>query len=153
MNPLTFNPAATEAWLRQPCPAIAEATRAECLGVDEEAFGPGLDGFLPALDDVLAAGPAGLDRRCDVTDVLLWLIPDGDILDQGALITVDLVDGIRLASSHQGVTAFADRGQRGIAAALAALAHIVDQVCLLVAGYERANPSTQPSACQRRRRR
>ena len=97
MTPVTFDTAAAVRWLRQPCPDLPEATRAECLGVDDELFGPGLEGFLPTIDNILAAEPAGLRYRADLTAVLLWRIPDGDALDQGALITVDLADGNRLS--------------------------------------------------------
>lgn len=136
---LTFDPAAAQAWLRQHS-GTDGLTRAESLGVDEEMFGRGLEGFLTTVDDVLAAGPDGLRRRADIGDVELWLIPDGDVLDQGALITVDLSNGVRLATLHQDIKDFADRDQLGIAAALSALAHIAHQVCQLLDTYQRANP-------------
>ena len=141
--PLTFDPAAAEAWLRQPSGPDG-LTRADSLGVDEDLFGRGLEGFLATIDDVLTAAPDGLRRRADIAGVMLWLIPDGDVLDQGALITVDLAGGLRLATPHQDIKDFADRDQRGIAAALSALAHIANQVCLLLDTYQRANPGYQP---------
>lgn len=101
-------------------------------------------GFLSTVDDVLAAGPAGLVRRLDVREVLLWRIPDGDVLDQGAVITVDLANGVRLATGHQDVKDFADRDARGIEAAVAALAHIAAQASALVRTYQRNNPAYQP---------
>jgi hypothetical protein len=137
---LTFDPAAADTWLRQSS-GTDGLTRAERLGVHEELFGQGVEGFLSTVDDVLNAGPHGLHRRADITDVLLWLIPDGDLLYQGALITVDLANGVRLASHHQDIKTFADPQQRGIAAALSALAHIANQVCLLLDTYQAANPS------------
>jgi len=140
MTAVTFDTAAAVRWLRQPCPDLPEATHAECLGIDDELFGPGLEGFLAAVDDVLAAEPAGLRYRADITAVLLWRIPDGDALDQGALITVDLADGNRLATLHQDIKDFADRRQRGIPAALSALAHTALQACLLLERYQRTHP-------------
>ncbi len=136
---LTFDPAAAQAWLRQPG-GTDGFTRAESLGVDEDLFGPGLEGFLATIDDLLTAGPDGLCRRADIGAVDLWLIPDGEVLDQGALITVDLSNGIRLATLHQDIKDFAGRDQRGIAAAISALAHIAHQACLLLNAYQRANP-------------
>lgn len=47
-------------------------------------------------------------------------------------VTVDLSNGLRLASLHQDIKDFADRDQRGFAAVLSALAHIADQASLLV---------------------
>jgi len=143
MTSLTFDATAATAWLRQPCPDLPEATRAECLGVDE-LFGPGVEGFLSTVGDILAAEPAGLRYRSDITGVMLWRIPDGDVLDHGALITVDLANDIRLATLHQDVKDFADRRQNGIPAAVSALGHITGQVCLLVERYERTNPDYQP---------
>jgi len=140
MNPVTFDAAAAARWLCQPCPDLPEATRAECLGVDDELFGPGLEGFLATVSDVLAAEPAGLYYRADITAVLLWRIPDGDVLDQGALITVDLADGTRLATLHQDIKDFAERSQHGIPAAISALAQIGDQVNLLLERYQRTHP-------------
>ena len=136
---LTFEPAAAQAWLRRPSRTDG-CTQAENLGIDEDLFGRGLEGFLATIDDLLTAAPDGLRRRADIGAVNLWLIPDGEVLDQGALITVDLSDGIRLATLHQDIKDFADRDERGIAAAISALAHIAHQVCLLLDAYQRANP-------------
>ncbi len=144
MKPITFDPAAAAAWLREPCPDLPDATRAECLGVDADLFGPGLEGFLSTVDDVLSAEPAGLYRRADISAVTLWRIPDGDVLDQGALITVDLTNDVRLASLHQDIKDFADRPLRGIPAAVSALAHIAGQVRLLVERYQATNPGYRP---------
>jgi hypothetical protein len=116
-------------------------TRAESLGVDDELTGPGMEGFLSTIDDVLAAGPDGLYRRGDVTGVELWLIPDGEILDYGAVITVDLANRVRLSTLHQDIKDFARRDQRGIPAVLSALQHIANQVCLLLETYQKANPT------------
>ena len=138
--PLTFHPAAAQAWLLQPRDEFDDLSRAESLGVDDELTAPGGEGFLRTVDDVLAAWPDGLHRHADVTAVALWLIPDGDILDQGALITVDLANGLRLATLHQDIKDFADRGQRGVPAVLSALAHIVDQASRPVVAYHTANP-------------
>jgi len=136
---LTFDPAAAQAWLRHPSDTDG-FTRAESLGVDDELFGHGPDGLLATVDDVLTAWPDGLHRCADITGVELWLIPDGDILDQGALITVDLANGVRLATLHQDIKDFADRDQRGIPAVLSALAHIANQVSVLLDTYRAAHP-------------
>jgi hypothetical protein len=142
---LTFDPAAAEAWLRQPS-STDGVTRAESLGVDEDLFGRGLAGFLVTVDDVLTAGPRGWQRSADIADVLLWLIPDGEVLDQGALITVDLSNGVRLASLHQDIKDFTGRDQHGIPAVLTALAHIANQVTLLLDTYHtaRQDPDVPP---------
>jgi hypothetical protein len=140
----TFDPVAAQVWLRQPSDRFADMTRAESLGVDDELTGPGMEGFLATVDDVLAAQPNGLHRRADITGVELWLIPDGDILDQGALITVDVANGVRLCTLHQDIKDFANRDQRGIPAVLAALRHIADQASLVVGKYEAAHPEYTP---------
>ncbi|ROO52738.1 hypothetical protein EDC02_7679 [Micromonospora sp. Llam0] len=133
---LTFDSAAARAWLHQP--VNDGLTRAEALGVQDELFVRVQEQFLSTVSDVLAAGPDGLQRRPDVTDILLWLIPDDEILDQGAIITVDLANGVRLASPHQDLKDFADRDQHGINAVLAALTHITHQVQHLVDTYARS---------------
>jgi hypothetical protein len=139
----TFDPAAAQVWLhrRSGLPAF---TVAEALNVDEESTGPTGEGFLSTVDNVLTAEPAGLRRRDDIVDVLLWRIADGGALDQSALITVDLANGIRLATLHQGALDFAGRDQRGVTAVLSALAHITAQACQVVAAYEHANPHYRP---------
>jgi hypothetical protein len=139
--PLTFDAAATQVWLRQPSTSHAGLTRAEALGVDEELTGRGDAGFLPTIRSVLTAQPDGLHRSSEVSRVELWLIPDGDALNQGALITVDLADGVRLATLHQDSKDFADRDQHGVPAVLTALGHIAGQVCTLVTTYHAANPA------------
>ena len=133
---LTIDPDAVRAWLRQPSNEHPDFTNAEHLGVDEELTGPGLGGFLRDIRDLLAADPDGVHRWADVARVELWLIPDGEVLDQGAVITVDLTNGIRLASLHQDVKDFTDRDQLGEAAVLTALEHIAAQVCLLTDRYQ-----------------
>lgn len=77
----------------------------------------------------------------------MWLVPDGDVRDRGALITVDLVDRVRLASLHQDIKDFADRADRGIAVVLSALSHIAAQASLLVDTYQRVrSPGHTPAA-------
>jgi len=143
----TIDSDAVRAWLRRPSNEHPEFTNAECLGVDEELTGPGLGGFLRDIRDVLAADPDGVHRRADVTRVQLWLIPDGEVLDHGAEITVELTNGIRLASLHQDVKDFTDRDQLGEAAILTALEHIAAQACLLADRYqsETDGPSGSPA--------
>jgi hypothetical protein len=138
--PLTFDPAAVEAWLRQPSDEFEDATRAEILGVNDVLTTPGVYGFLNTIDAILAASPDGLHRRADITTVELWIIPDGDVLGQGALVTADLANGVRLATLHQDVTNFADRDQHGVPAVLSALAHIAHQTSALLDTYEAAHP-------------
>jgi hypothetical protein len=74
----------------------------------------------------------------------MWLIPDGDILDRGALITVHLANGVRLCTRYQDNKDFANRDQRGTPAVLSALRHIADQASLVVATYEAAHPEYAP---------
>ncbi|MEJ3741784.1 hypothetical protein WEI85_00580 [Actinomycetes bacterium KLBMP 9797] len=142
---VTFDPVTATRWLRSPNAEHPAGSNADALGVDEEVFGRGRDGFLSTVDDVLAAHPAGLIYRADVRDVLLWLIPDGEVPDQGAVITVDLANGIRLATHYQGVKEFADRDANGVEAAVSALAHIAAQASALVAHFQRGNPAYQPA--------
>jgi hypothetical protein len=140
---VTFDPAAAQAWLHRRS-GLPGFTVAEALNVHEDLTDPSGKGFLSTVDNVLTAEPDGLHRRDDIVDMLLWRIPDGGALDQGTLITVDLANGIRLASLHQGVIDFAGRDQRGVAAVLAAIAYITAQACQLVAAYEHANPHYRP---------
>lgn len=73
-------------WLRQPSSADLDYTNAEHLGVDEELTAPDSAGSCD-VRDVLAADPNGVHRRTDITRVQLWLVPDGEVLDHGAVIT------------------------------------------------------------------
>jgi hypothetical protein len=143
-QPLTFDRAATAAWLRQPS-GTDGLTRADSLGVGEEPFGLGLDGFLATINEVLTARPDGLHRRADITRVQLWRVTDGEVLAQRARITV-LVNGTRLATGPQNINDVAERDQRGVAAALSVLAHITNQVCLLLDAHRRAHPGYPAAA-------
>jgi hypothetical protein len=140
---LIFDPAAATRWLRAAHNEHPGTTNAAALGIDEQRFGSGTNGFLDTIDALLAARPAGLVRRVDVQTVLMWRIDDGDVPDQGTVITVDLANGVRLATTHQDITNFADAGLRGIPAAVSALAHIAGQVSALVRTYQRHNPTYQ----------
>jgi hypothetical protein len=80
-SPLMFDPAAAQAWLRQPSDEFEDMSRAESLGVDDELTAPGVEGFLNTVDDVLAAPPDGLHRYADAARRLLT---DGLALDAGA---------------------------------------------------------------------
>jgi hypothetical protein len=139
--PLMFDPAATQVWLHQPSASHAGLTLAEALGVDEELTARGDRDFLPTIRSVLAAEPDGLHRSDEISHVELWLIPDSAVRNQGALITVDLTNGVRLATLHQDTKDFADRDQHGVPAVLTALGHIAGQVCTLVTTYHAANPA------------
>ena len=141
---LLFDPLAATRWLHAASTEHPGSTNADALGVDNELFGRGIEGFLTTVADVFAANPTGLVRRIDVQAVLLWCIDDGDIPDQGAVITVDLANGVRLASEHQDIKDFADRDARGIPAAVSALDHIAEQASALVRAYQRTNPGYQP---------
>ena len=136
---LTLDAAAVQAWLDSPNSQHPGSTNAEALGIDDEGFGRGLGGFLSTIEDLLHAEPTGLERRADVNEVLLWLIPDDEVLDQGSVITVDLANGVRLATLHQDIKDFADRDARGIVAAMSALAHIAAQASMVVDTYQRTN--------------
>ncbi|GAA0903825.1 hypothetical protein GCM10009558_093570 [Virgisporangium aurantiacum] len=88
------------------------------------------------------AEPDGLYRSSEVSRVELWLDFDSDMLHQGALITVDLADGVRLATARQHSEDFADRDQHDIPAILSALGQVADQVCTLVTAYHAVDPTT-----------
>jgi hypothetical protein len=140
---LAIDPEAVRTWLRRPSDQHPDFTRAESHGVDDEMTGPGEEDFLPTIRRVLAEEPDGVHRRPDVSRVELWLILDGEILHQGAVITIDLANGIRLASLHQDIKDFTDRDQHGVPAILSALDHIATQVCLLVDRYQTTQPGNQ----------
>jgi hypothetical protein len=142
----TVDPDAIRAWLRQPSDDHPEFSNADDLGVDDDVTGLGEADFLPTVRRVLAAEPDGVHRRPDVIRVELWLIPDGEILHQGALITVDLSGGIRLASLHQDAKDFTDHDQRGVSAILSALGHIAVHVCALVDRHEASHPDGRAPA-------
>ena len=147
MQALTFDAEAANTWLRAPSSEYRDVTNAEAAGIDEALYGPGLEGFLRGLEDVLSTEPLpGLTLRDDLGQIGLWLIPDGESLDQGALITVDLTNGVRLATLHQEVKDFADRDASGIPAVLAALGHVAAEVCRVVETYEAANPNYHAAA-------
>lgn len=142
---VTFDAAAVQAWFAAPSEEHPRLSNAEAHGVCCTDFGRDDLGFLSTVENILYAGPTGLDRRADVEDVLLWQIPDDDLTDQGALITVDLLDGVRLATQYQDRTAFADRGDRGIAAMLSALSHIAVQASALVDAHLPAHTDPHPA--------
>jgi len=147
MQAVTFDPGAAEEWLRSPSSDYPDLTNAERVGIDETAYGPRFEGFLRGLDDVLWGEPLpGLRLRDDLGQIGLWLIPDGEVLDQGALITVDLTNGIRLATVHQEVGDFAPSDARGIPALLCAIGHVAAEVCRVVETYEAANPHHRAAA-------
>jgi hypothetical protein len=54
---------ALAAWLAAPNCRHPEYTNAEALGVDDELFGPGHDGFLSTVEDVWVADPDGLTNH------------------------------------------------------------------------------------------
>jgi hypothetical protein len=87
LNAVDLDPVRTDAWLRSPSGEHPGATNAEALGIDPEDFRRDTDGFLSTVDDLLVAGPRGLLLGVDVDRIELWLIPDGDVLDCGALIS------------------------------------------------------------------
>jgi hypothetical protein len=141
---LSFDPLAATRWLRAAHREHPGTTNADVLGVDDEHFCCRADGFLNTIDDLLAANPAGLVRRADVQEVQMWRLHDGDVPDQGAVITVDLANGVRLATAYQDIKYLADRDLRGIAAAVSALAQIAGQISDVVRTYQRITPVYQP---------
>lgn len=69
---LLFDPIAATRWLRAASTEHPGTTNADALGVDDELFGRGLEGFLTTVADAFAANPTVLVRRIDVLAVLLW---------------------------------------------------------------------------------
>jgi hypothetical protein len=150
MQALTFDPGAAEEWLRSPSSDDPDLTNAERVGIDESTYGPRYEGFLRGLDDVLwGEPPPGVTLRADLGQIGFWLIPDGEVIDQGALITVDLTNGIRLATLHQEIRDFAPSDARGIPALLCAIGHVAAEVCRVVETYEAANPHHRATAASR----
>jgi hypothetical protein len=140
---LAVDPGAVTAWLAAASDEHPQHSNADALDISP-AFGHGHPYFLSTVDNLVHANPDGLARRGDIHQVALWLIADGDIPDRGAIITVDLTNGLRLASTYQDARAFAGADAHGTTAALSALAHVAAQASQLVAGYQTRNPDYRP---------
>jgi hypothetical protein len=145
---VVFDAGVFTAWLHSRSEQQPPLTWAEVFGIDSEVTCTS-EGFLPMLDDILSTPPAGLWLHGDVSGIGLWRIPDGDALDQGALITVDLTSDLRLASRHQDLDDLAPPGHRGAAAACAAMSHIVELADHLVTQHRQLHGGTE--ACRHRR--
>lgn len=102
---------------------------------DPRLFGVDRAGFLTTVEDLIDAYPDGVDVRSDIDLVAVFRTVSGTSWHDGALVTVDLTNGIRLASVHQEATDFS--GRRGLEAALDALEHVSALVNDLVDVYER----------------
>jgi hypothetical protein len=134
---VTFDPSSLRAWLAQPYGDDGE--RADELGIDESfgrAWGSllhGLDYMLAALTDDNKQTVWRLQQSVDYID--MFRTYDGEGYD-GAIIVVDLDNGLRLASLHQDCDDFADRDSHGITAAVEALSSLADMANALVTEYQ-----------------
>ena len=104
----------------------------------------GLDGLLAALAD--DDEQAVCQLQPGIEHVGFFRTFDGETGD-GALIVVDLVGGVRLASLHQGHRDFATLDSHGINAAIEALSNLAFEANRIVAQY-RAKTATERQPTQ-----
>ena len=125
---IVFDPVACRAWL--------EAGAAGEAGIDDRFRTADLT-VAAGLEELLALLNHDATQRAwrpaaQVHQVLIWRTGDGDGIDGGGLLTVDLdypLGRIRLGSLHQGFDDFiADAATYGIDAAVEALGHVADVV-------------------------
>jgi hypothetical protein len=135
---VTFDPDALHSWLAQPVPMPYWATedddpytRADSLDIDD-AFSRGsgndlLNGLIGLLQALRDDGEQTAWRLADaVGHIEFFRTDDGETCD-GALIYVDLANGLRLATLHQDFKDFASTEEAGVDAAVAGLTNIAQQ--------------------------
>lgn len=140
-----FDTAALRSWLAEP--TRNDTDRASELGIDE-FFGRGHGHLLSGLRDLLAAlsdKQSVWRLRPGIEHVGFFRTFDGETSD-GAIIVVDLANGLRLAGPHQDHRGFASRDSRGIEAAIEALGSLALQANTIVTEYQaKAGGSDQPT--------
>lgn len=136
-----FNPDALRAWLAKPISSADSISTGEYLGIDE-TFSRGDGNMLSFIDDVLA------DLTDEDKEQTAWCLQpgiervdffrtfDGEWAD-GAIIIVDLDNGVRLASLHQDDKDFADLDSCGVDVVIEALDNIARQANRIVAKYQK----------------
>lgn len=137
IGPVRCDPERCRRWLGAAPSGRQAPTRAAWLDIDDD-FGIARPGALQALENLLGAQPAGFTLPTGLDRVALWRIPDGDVLDQGALITLDLSSargGLRLASSHLDLDHLAPFDLCGIAAVCASLQHVAEVANQILRSY------------------
>jgi hypothetical protein len=121
---LVLNEDAARVWLRDGA--------ADDLGIDESFNSHDLT-IVARLEELLYhlgnyGQPDILTVAAPLTNVSIWRTADGDGIDGGAIITIDLTIGdrpIRLATLHQGFNDFTlDEATSGIDAAIESLRHV-----------------------------
>lgn len=136
---IAFDPAACRDWLTGGAAAeagIDDGFRSENLNI-----AAGLDELLNLLNH--DARQRGWQAAPLVREVLIWRTADGDGIDGGGLLTIDLdspVGRIRLACLHQGFDDFIDDSATcGIDAAVEALGHVAQVVNETYAAFRAAS--------------
>jgi hypothetical protein len=142
---IVFDPIACRAWLDGG--AAAEAAIDDGFRSENLTIAAGLEELLTLLNHDAtqrAWRPAPLLHQ-----VLIWRTADGDGIDGGGLITVDLdypAGRIRLACHHQGFDDFtAHAATRGIDAAVEALGHVADLVNRTYTAFRAAAAVVRPA--------
>lgn len=142
---LIFDPAGLRAWL-----AVStqhgtgehgyQSTLAENLNIDQ-TYGRSGEGALSGLENLLNAMREDGEQTAwfwaigyDVKDVGVFRTHDGATCN-GALIHVDLENGLRLSSPHQDHHDFASTEATGVDAAVSALMNVAVQANALVTSY------------------
>ncbi|MBI1758159.1 MAG: hypothetical protein HYR62_02890 [Actinobacteria bacterium] len=99
---LTFDPVATQAWLREPTPTPT-VTRAERFGATARNFGSHTVTYLATPNTIVATQPDGWHPH-GIVGVRLWSGPPGSPLwERGAVLTVALANNLSLASTRESV--------------------------------------------------
>jgi hypothetical protein len=151
-----FDPDGLRAWLTADCEPGCNWTRAEDLGVDGEWFGSVNSGESPVArieqlvaelcghGELSAEGTDFWQLADDVKDVAIFRTADGDGVDGGGLICVDLVNEVRLASLHQDGSDFDGCGPTGVDAAVAGVQYVAWKANELVDRYRKAQQESRP---------
>lgn len=125
---IVYDRAAARRWLLGG--AADEHSIDESFTTTELTVTPRLEALVEALGS--GDGVGVWTTRLPLTNVLIWRTADGDGVDGGCLITIDLTvndQPIRLGSRHQGFDDFTQNDTTsGIDAAVEALGHVADLV-------------------------
>lgn len=142
---IRFDADACRAWLL--VGAADEACINEGFNTEELTIAAGLEELLGLLNTDSAQ--QAWRPAPHVHDVLIWRTADGDGVDGGGVLTVDLNymgERVRLASLHQGYDDFTgDAATSGIDAATEALGHVANTINREYANFRRATACPPPA--------